>query len=114
MTETKLKELIKVIKAVKKLGVIRLKLGTLEFELDKKDDIEPSVHRPTLKVSKKKIAEQDTHNQLQLRLDSMKEELSTMHVEDPSGFEASLVENDLIDDTNENAAGDYIEETQTQ
>jgi len=101
MIDIQLKDVVKTIKAVKKLGVIRMKLGTLEFELAS----EPSVSRPTFKVSKKKINEIEARNQLQINFDDAREELSVMHVEDPVGFEAALIQKELED-------GDDIEETE--
>lgn len=104
MTEKELKFAIKVIKQARKLGVIKLKLGTLEFELQNQNE-QPRVHRPTFKVSAKKIAELDEKNQLQMELNSAEDDLSTMHIEDPSGFEQAMVEKELED-------GTELEETQ--
>lgn len=103
MTEMKLKEVIKIIKAAKKLGVISFKLGTLEFELSK-DDLR--VSRPTLKVSAKKIAEQTDRNEMQAQFSDFKDDLATMHVSDPAGFENAIVDRALDDDS-----GETIEET---
>jgi len=103
MTVNELKDAIKVIKAAKKLGVISMKLGTLEFVLSN----EPRVSRSTLKVSAKTIAKQDEKNELQMKLGDSREALSTMHVEDPLGFEDALIQKVLSDDN----GGDDIEET---
>lgn len=92
MTDQELKQTIKLIKQVKKLGVISLKLGTLEFELDN------SAHRPASKVSKKAIAKAHERNQAQADFDDAKDDISIMHVEDPSGFERALIENEFDDD----------------
>jgi hypothetical protein len=105
MTEIKLKDAIKVIKAAKKLGVISMKLGTLEFELSN----EPRAARPALKVSKKEIAKQTDRADAQMQFDDAKEDLSVMHVEDPSGFERALIDQELEDDTS--VGGEQIEET---
>ena len=93
MTEEDLKLAIKAVKAAKKLGVRTFKLGTLEFELEEKTPR----GRPALKVSRK---EQDRLSDEQLSLFKAKkaqDELSTMHVSDPLGFERAIIENDLID-----------------
>jgi hypothetical protein len=103
-TDKDLKFAIKAIKAAKKLGVSKLKLGTLEFELR---DLENPRSRPTFKVSKKEVARQDRDGEEQLKFNAAMTELSTMHVEDPSGYERAIVEGDLVDDN----SGDDIEET---
>lgn len=100
-----LKHAIKVIRAAKKLGVTSMKLGTLKFELG---DREPRVSRPTLKVSAKKCAEIAEKNQLQMDFSEVTEELSTMHVEDPVGFEQALIDKEL-----EDVEGGEIEEAQS-
>lgn len=92
---------IKLIKASRKLGVTKLKFGTLEFELDHE---KPRASGPALKASKKEIAAQEEKNQLQFNMNEAKDDLSTMHVEDPSGFERAIVEGELD-------GGDIIEET---
>jgi uncharacterized protein YlxW (UPF0749 family) len=111
MTEIELKSLIKVIKATKKLGVTKLKVGTLEFELKASDENENEkqsrAYRPALKVSKKKAQEQDDRNQLQLNFNDAQQDLSTMHVEDPAGFERALIEQEIFDD---DSAGEQFEE----
>ena len=101
MIEMDIKQAFKIIKAAKKLGVISMKIGTLEFELD------PAQSRPALKVSEKKIRASDEKNELQMKFNTSKEDLSVMHVEDPSGFEAALIEKEL-DDID---GGEHIEET---
>lgn len=85
--------LLKFIKQVKKIGVISIKLGTLEFELDN------SAHRPASKVSKKLIEKQANQNQAQADFDEAKDDLAVMHVEDPGGFERALIEREIDDDT---------------
>jgi hypothetical protein len=105
VTDVELKGAIKLIKAVKKLGVIRMKMGTLEFELSENFRAD----RPALKMSKEKIAKAEELHQLQMRFNEVNEDLSTMHVEDPSGFERAIVEQEL---SGELSSGDNIEETQ--
>lgn len=105
LTDISIKDAMKVIRAAKKLGVTSMKLGTLEFELSD----EPRVSRPTLKVSAKKIAEQNIKNQLEMDFSEVKDELSTLHVEDPVGFEQALIDGQLDEfeggDTSEEALG---------
>lgn len=96
-----IKEVVKLIRAVKKLGVISMKLGTLEFVLN----AETLAPRYALKVSKEEIDDVDLKNQYQLDFDSAKEELQTMHVEDPLGFERALSENDLEDGSLDGSEG---------
>jgi hypothetical protein len=108
MTETDFKLAIKVIKAAKKLGVKRLKLDTLEFELS---DVAPVPPRPrtALKVSKEQIIKQQTDDSEQLKLSGALDDLATMNVDDPAAFEAAIVENELFDGDH---IGDELEETQ--
>jgi hypothetical protein len=104
MTEKELKFALKVVKQAKKLGVSKLKFGTLEFELF---DNESPRARPTFKVSKKEVAIQGVKAEEQMKFQAAMHELETMHVEDPMGFERAIVESDLIDDN----SGDNLEET---
>jgi hypothetical protein len=104
MTDLELKFAIKAIKAAKKLGVSSMKLGTLEFELEK----ETPRTRPTLKVSKKDLKQQE-ETLKQVNFDAAMNELATMNVEDPAAFERAIVENDLIDKYD---GGDNLEEIQ--
>jgi hypothetical protein len=105
MTDKELKFAIKVIKAAKKLGVTSMKLGTLEFVIDK----ETPRGRPTLKVSKKKLSELDKSNKDNAEYQAAMRELETMNVEDPASYEKAIIENDLIDDDTDNG-GEDIEE----
>lgn len=109
MTEMKLKEVIKIIKTAKKLGVTKMKLGTLEFELQFEQQ-NTRASRPALKVSKKTIASLDEINQLQLDLDGAQDDISTMHVEDPEKFEQAIVEREL-DGRMAGDNGEQVEET---
>ena len=104
MTESELKFAIKVVKAAKKLGVTSMKLGTLEFVIDK----ESPRPRPTLKVSKKDLKHQ-AETLKKFEFDAAMNELATMNVEDPAAFERAIVENDLID---KDDGGETIEEIQ--
>jgi hypothetical protein len=104
MTEMKWKDAIKVIKTAKKLGVTKLKFGTLEFEIE---NGEPCAPRNASKIPKKKIAEAEAQNAAQLAFDEAKLDLSVMHVEDPAGFEQALIEKELDDDP---SAGEQLEE----
>ena len=106
MTDKDLKAAIKVIKAMKKLGVISLKLGTLEFTLQDKHP----ASRPTLKVSKPKLKLMAEQNQAQLDYDDAKDDLSVMHVEDPRAFEQAIIERELTAD--DEIAEGTLEETQ--
>lgn len=109
MTETDIKLAIKVIRQAKKLGVKSMKLGTLEFELLEVEKKTPRP-RPTLKVSKKVIEQQQADDVEQFELTAAMDELATMNVEDPVAFETAIIENELIGDgTN----GDDLEETQS-
>ena len=108
MTETEFKMAIKVIKAAKKLGVKRLSLGTLEFELSDVA-LEPPRSRTAFKVSKKVISKQQSDDREQLVLTSALDDLATMNVDDPAAFENAIIENELFDGEH---IGDGIEETQ--
>ena len=106
MTDQELRQTIKVVKAMKKLGVISMKLGTLEFILQEKHP----ASRPTLKVSKPKLKLMAEQNQAQLDFDEARDDLSVMHVENPSAFEQAIIERELTadDETTEGT----LEETQ--
>jgi hypothetical protein len=101
------KDALKIIKQAKKLGVISMKIGNLEFELA---DNTLARSRPALKVSKKEIVESDSKNQAQFDFETAKDELSVMHVEDPMGFERALIETELDTD----GEGNNLEETYGQ
>lgn len=88
-----LKNALKVIKAAKKLGVISMKIGNLEFELA--ESINNLAPRRAFK-STKKSAEKIETDQLQLDFDSAKESIGIMHAEDPLAFEQSLADDELI------------------
>lgn len=104
MTTMKPKDALKLIRAVKKLGVTSMKFGTLEFELS----TEPCAQRPALKVSKKKILEQQEQNDVQENYETAKDDLSVMHVEDPAGFEQAIADQELGD-----SGGEKLEEAHT-
>jgi hypothetical protein len=112
MTEEELKNLIKVIKAVKKLGVKSLKMGTLEFEIETNPE-NLRADRPVFKPSKKKVEAANKQNELQLEMDTANESLSTMHVEDPAAFEEAIVQQ-VISDTDDTSGGDILEEAHYQ
>lgn len=114
MTKNELKDLIKVIKEMKKLGVKHLKMGTLEFEIaTEQENIEKlRADRPAFKPSKKTVEEANKKNALQLEMNTAQDDLSTMHVEDPLAFEQAIVEQ-AVDDIEE-SRGDIFEETQYQ
>lgn len=97
MNEKELKFAIKAVKAAKKLGVLSMKLGTLEFTLSPRDE-GTRVGRATLKVSAKEKSATAKENQLKLLSDELKDDLSTMHLEDPLGFEQAQIENLIVDD----------------
>jgi hypothetical protein len=98
MTEKELKFALKAVKAARKLGVISMKLGSLEFELDpSRDDGSTRVRRSTSKVTAKRMTEESEDAQLSLEIGRIKSDLSTMHVEDPLGFERGLIENVIGD-----------------
>ena len=103
-----IREAFKVIRTAKKLGVTKMKLGTLEFELNQSEQPNTRAPRPALKVSKKTIASLDEINQLQLDLEGAKDDISTMHVEDPERFEQAIIEREL---DGEMAGGEQVEET---
>ena len=112
MTEVSAKELkntIKVIKAIKKLGVRKLKLGTLEFELAE-NTLAPNA---AFKASTKKQKAEIDKQKVQLEFNSASDDLSVMHVEDPVGFERALIEQD-IDDTDEISEGKIEEARHSQ
>jgi hypothetical protein len=89
----------KLAKSAKKLGVISVKLGNLEFSFAA--NFESLAPRPAFKASKKEQAEVDQRNVDQLEFDAVKDELAIMHVEDPHGFEQALIENQFEDDASE-------------
>ncbi len=92
------KRLTEVLKKLKKCGVTKIKLGTLEIELNKKDEqITTRALRPALKVSKREIENQEKRQDAQIQLDDSKEELSTLHVENPLAFEQALVDQQIED-----------------
>lgn len=103
-TEMKPKDIEKVLKLAQKFGVTKIKIGTLEAELVHV----PRAVRPAFKASKKKIREVEEQNDAQLQFDDAKEELAVMHVEDPAGFEAALIDKELVDAPD---AGEQLEET---
>lgn len=108
MSDLSAVDAISLIKVAQKYGVSKLKFGTLEIELDQVDlDENTRASRPALKVSKKEIVEQEKSAQLQMDFDLAKEQLATMHVEDPVGFEQAIIENELTSD-----GGEKFEEAQ--
>lgn len=98
MTEKELKMALKSIKAAKKLGVTYMKIGNIEFKLSNKSF--PSASRIASKVSAKKLADNKLENENSNLSERIKDDVSTMHVEDPLGFERSMIEN-LIGDSRE-------------
>lgn len=112
MTEEERKNLIKVMQAAKKLGVKRLKMDTLELEIDTNPE-ELRADRPAFKPSKQEVEETNEQNDLQLSMDVANDTLSTMHVEDPSAFEQAIVENALHDEQT-TSSGDILEEAYYQ
>lgn len=106
MSEIPVNELCELIKVSQKCGVSKLKFGTLEVEFENFEE-EPARPRPALKVSKKKIEAQTKQLALEQQFSDVKDELSTMHVEDPAGFEAAIVSRQ-IEDT---VGGETFEET---
>jgi hypothetical protein len=102
MTDLSFKNLVKTIKIAKKLGVRSMKIGSLEFVL-----ADTLARGDAYKIPKKKRDEVALKNLDQLDFESAKDDLSTMHVEDPVGFERALIENELKDDSR----GGSIEET---
>lgn len=107
MTTMKPKDALKLIRAVKKLGVTSMKFGTLEFELSD----EPRATRPALKVSRKKLAEATEQNEVQGNFETAKDDLSVMHVEDPAGFERAIADQELGDSGGETLEEAYSFET---
>lgn len=92
------KKALKLIKDAKKLGVISMKLGTLEFSFaESEETLAPrGAFNPTKKNKAAALASKEKAES-QLEFDSAKDELGIMHVEDPAGFERAMVENDLQD-----------------
>lgn len=101
-----LRNMIKVVKTAKKLGVKSMKIGTLEFSFT--EDSDTHAPRPAFKRSSKQVPDHE-HQKIQDTFDSVKDDLSVMHVEDPRGFENALIENLLEDDAREG----MLEETHT-
>jgi len=104
-TVFKPKDIEKLIRIAKKHRLKSLKFGTLEIELNT-DVNETRATRPALKVSKAKIAEQSKQYEAQEDYNEHVNELSTLHVEDPSRFEQALIDKELAD-----MSGESIEET---
>ena len=98
-------ELCELIKIAQKCGVTKLKFGTLEVEFGNEEN--PARPRPALKVSKAKIAVVEKQLALEQQFSDVKDQLSTMHVEDPAGFEAAIVSKQIEDNGGEN----ILEET---
>ncbi len=99
MTEMNPKMALKFIKDAKKLGVTKGKLGTLEFELtDETTNQQTRAPRPAFKVSKKDIAAADQQVSVQSQYDDARDELSTLHVEDPAAFEQAMIDKELEDE----------------
>ena len=104
MNEKDLKFALKVMKSAKKLGVTSMKFGTLEFEFSPSQDTRVGQH--TSKLSAKKVRENEKETALTLVSNELRDDLSTMHLEDPLGFERALVENLIVDGKD---GGDIIE-----
>ena len=99
-------ELCELIKIAQKCGVTKLKFGTLEVEFESFEE-NPARPRPALKVSKAKIAVVEKQLRLEQQFSDVKDQLSTMHVEDPAGFEAAIVSKQIEDNGGEH----ILEET---
>lgn len=98
-SEKELKTTLKLIKAAKKLGVISMKIGQLEFVFENRN-IETNqtlAPRRAFNPSKKEIIKIAEQTKDQSEFDLVKDDLAVMHVEDPQAFEQALIENDLED-----------------
>lgn len=91
ITTKQLKNTIKVVKAMKKLGIKSMRIGTLEFSFA--DEL---ARGPAFKRSSRQKIDAEKQR-LQDLSDGANEDLSVMHVEDPKAFEDALIENELDD-----------------
>lgn len=91
VNETNIANILKLIKGSKKLGVISLKIGSLEFVLQ--NSLAPGRASKTAKKRQIQLEQTKAQNEFDVASD----ELGIMHVEDPVGFEQGLIQNDLID-----------------
>lgn len=107
MTEATIKDLKDIIKACQKAKVTHLKFRNIEIDFKKDQDEEVALaSRPTLKVPSKKIEERQLHLNIQEQALEADDALSTLHVEDPSAFEAAMIERGLGRDADKNVGDD--------
>ena len=88
------KELDKIVKICVKFGVSELKIGDTHV-------IFGEVSKPTRKPRKAAIKQQEEDEKealLQKQLDLISDEVSVSHLEDPVGFEESLLAGELKDE----------------
>lgn len=93
------KELIKLINACKRSGVTELNVGDVAIKLEKKGDSISSANKvseiPIPSADELKTQKEDAL--FQANIEASDEDLSTLHVEDPSRFEELLLSKELED-----------------
>lgn len=89
-----LKELAKLIKICKNDGVSYLEYGDLKLSMDvpDKSSITPA---PQARASAKKASQITDKASVQTQFDDAQQALETLHVEDPSAYEALLMQGAL-------------------
>jgi len=94
-----LKELAKIIKICKNDGVSYFEYGDLKIRIGAPEQ-PPITPAPLARVSAKKVLQIAEKADLQSQYDSSKDALETMHVEDPSAYEALLIQGALGEEKN--------------
>lgn len=94
-----LKELEKLIKVCKTMGVSKFKYGDIEFCMGEAS--QPTMTpAPQARGSAKKAKAITDHTELQAQYDLVQAVAETLHVEDPSAYEAMLIQGELGEEKN--------------
>lgn len=96
MIEFSAKDLEKILKLCKNMGVAHFKYAGLEISMDAPDksSIAPA---PKARWSEKKAKEVTELAELKSKFESEKETIETLHLEDPSLYETMLMRGELIE-----------------
>jgi len=94
-----LKEIDKIIKSCKAKGVLFFKYGELEISFDTPEKLSRTT-RTQARVSTKKSGLVEEKANFQAQFDLAKEVAETLHVEDPSLYEAMLIRGELGEEKN--------------
>ena len=89
-----IKELEKLIKICKNMGVSTLEFGNIKISMGSPEQ-QLMTPAPQVRVSAKKVSQITEKAELQSQLEGNEDALGTMHVEDPSGYEALLMQGAL-------------------